>query len=81
MLFNSRSSLPSYLQPRSQTGPAIKQRTSEPDLDGGDSSNVNSSLVPLFVNVGLAQTNRVAGRVTHSLRGATEKGARRELCQ
>ena len=30
---------------------------------------------------GLAQTNHVVGRVGHSLTRATEKGARRELCQ
>ena len=80
MLFNSRSSSSSYLQRRWRTGPAIKQRTSEPDLDGGNISNVNSSLVPLFVTVGPPTDEpRIAGRVRHSVRGATEKDARRNF--
>ena len=31
--------------------------------------------------LGLPQTNCTAGQVRHSLRGATEKGARRKVCQ
>ena len=53
-LFNSRSSSSSYLQRQRRTGLGIKQCTCtpEPDLDGGNISNVNSSLVPLFVTIG-----------------------------
>ena len=76
-LFNSRSSSSSCLKWRRRTGPAIKQRTAEPDLV--------KVVVWILLRYrcswlsGLPQTNCVAGWVWHSLRGATKKGAGKEV--